>query len=296
MKRLVLSLVVLLSSSLAACARSAPSPALPTLPLEMPQAIGFVTAHLQARGIRDVALCHGQFIEAPVGGYIFDAVGSWKNGDITYTTFRVGVSDGSDSAEYRSYMHGETGVGPRGDSPNPGDEFLFIAYGHDRAGNEAWIPAPGPRKKADYFQEEYEFLNDSDPEDLRDFTERSKWCRRPQCGTRESVSLNIPWSVYAAQISCPEAVLDGAELATVQDDHGVAGVRLGAVRPSSPFDLFGLCDGDVVLTIRGRAVTSPRDLLHLFRANHGQFTEDTEPVVIRRDGRELTLKNRFVGY
>ncbi len=103
---------------------------------------------LESRGVAGPVICEVHRIEAPLAGYLVDALGSLVVDGIEYSTFRIGVRDGSEQ---------ECG------DFNAGDEFVFIARGIDALGAVIWLPAPGPDQTPDQgleFDPTWEFLLD----------------------------------------------------------------------------------------------------------------------------------------
>jgi hypothetical protein len=120
------------------------------------QAAEYAVKYLEEKGVNRVVVCMEHWIGAPLGGYLVDAKGLWKKDGKKYSTFRVGITDGSDEVDGKYSI---------------GDEFAFIALGTDSTGKKIWLPEPGP----DYyaidstieFIGDYEFMfND---EDIKEF-------------------------------------------------------------------------------------------------------------------------------
>jgi hypothetical protein len=84
---------------------------------------------LEAHGVEHAAVCETHRIEAPLTGYLVDALGRMTLGDSVLTSFRIGVRDGLEQRD-GMFMAGE--------------EFVFIARGVDSEGSAIWFPAPGP--------------------------------------------------------------------------------------------------------------------------------------------------------
>ncbi len=76
---------------------------------------------LIALGGEDILFCSIQRIEAPLGGYLFDGLWNVEIEGENFTTFRIGVEDGSN------------------DGP-----FILLARGVDESGGVHWYPPPGP--------------------------------------------------------------------------------------------------------------------------------------------------------
>jgi hypothetical protein len=74
-------------------------------------AIRFAIQRLENKGVESIKVCETSWIVAPLGGFLIDGFGKLKIGEKEYSTFRIGITDGSE-----------------GDA---GDEFGFIARGAD---------------------------------------------------------------------------------------------------------------------------------------------------------------------
>ena len=98
---------------------------------------------LRDRGVREVQVCAVECIAAPLSGVLVDAMGKLRRGGATYTEFRIGILDMS-----------ESGIDLR-----PGDEFSFLAHGSDESGREAWLPPLGMRETEFVYDHEW-----ADPE------------------------------------------------------------------------------------------------------------------------------------
>ncbi len=92
-------------------------------------AAGFAVAALTDFGVTDILVCEVHSIEAPLTGYLVDALGSLSILGARYDTFRVGIRDGRESD---------------GTFAPAGEQFAFLAMGVDADGAVCWIPAPGP--------------------------------------------------------------------------------------------------------------------------------------------------------
>ncbi|MCD4846584.1 MAG: hypothetical protein K8R76_00160 [Candidatus Aegiribacteria sp.] len=119
------------------------------------EATVFADSFLSLMGADDVVFCRTTWIVAPLGGYLVDGLCEIDIEGIHYTSFRIGIGDGSEG--------------------NPEeDAFTFIARSTtDGNGNILWYPAPGPDFQPgedERFPEnllEYEFLlNREDFENL----------------------------------------------------------------------------------------------------------------------------------
>ena len=119
------------------------------------EATVFADSFLSHMDAKDVVFCRTTWIVAPLGGYLVDGLCEIDIEGIHYTSFRIGIRDGSEG--------------------NPEeDTFTFIAhYTTDGNGNMFWYPDPGPDFQPDegeiipesYFN--YEFLlNREDFENL----------------------------------------------------------------------------------------------------------------------------------
>ncbi len=98
-------------------------------PISPHQAAESAVRHLQARGVKDVVICEMLWIAAPLGGYLVDVKGRATINGNDFSSFRVGIRDGSD------YKNGKYSAG---------EEFVFIARGEDKSGQSLWYPSPGP--------------------------------------------------------------------------------------------------------------------------------------------------------
>lgn len=92
-------------------------------------AAGFAAGVLAGHGVTDILVCEVHRIEAPLTGYLVDALGSLPIPGARFDTFRVGIRDGRESD---------------GTFAPAGEEFAFLAMGVDADGGVCWIPAPGP--------------------------------------------------------------------------------------------------------------------------------------------------------
>lgn len=75
-------------------------------------------------GGSEITVCRVTWIAAPLGGYLVDGTFSLPTDSARYTTFRVGVRDGSEG--------------------DPGEVFVKLLRGETTAGERAWSPPPGP--------------------------------------------------------------------------------------------------------------------------------------------------------
>jgi hypothetical protein len=110
-----------------------------------------------------ILICRITRIEAPLGGYLFDGLWNLEKEGKTYTTFRIGIPDGSSD-----------------------DPFVIIARGTDSRNGVHWYPEPGP----DFSPQgntplpesmlDYEFLLDR-----RDFELLEEYYPRPGCTSTE---------------------------------------------------------------------------------------------------------------
>lgn len=98
-------------------------------PITPQQASWFAVEHLKETGVSDIVICEVRWIAAPLGGYLVDAQGMLNLNDCVYTSFRVGIRDGTEEIDGAN---------------TAGEEFVFIALGKDSAGDTAWFPPPGP--------------------------------------------------------------------------------------------------------------------------------------------------------
>lgn len=114
--------------------------------ISAPEVLSFAVQHLKTKGVKEIEICEVSWIAAPLGGFLIDGKGSFNIGTKHYSTFRIGVRDGSE-----------------GDA---GKKFVFIARGEDEEGKVIWYPEPGPDfhpVEGEVFPEEflvYEFLGD----------------------------------------------------------------------------------------------------------------------------------------
>ncbi|KPK88862.1 MAG: hypothetical protein AMJ94_13755 [Deltaproteobacteria bacterium SM23_61] len=114
--------------------------------ISVEEAVLFAIQHLEAKGAKEIEICETHWIVAPLGAFFIDGKGDLYIGEKHYTTFRVGVRDGSEG--------------------RAGNMFVFIARGKDDEGHVIWYPEPGPGfrpAKGEAFPEElfdYEFLGD----------------------------------------------------------------------------------------------------------------------------------------
>lgn len=102
--------------------------------------------HLTQAGVNDIKVCEVKRIEAPLSGYLVDAVGHWDSGhgDI-FTVFRIGVHDGQELPF------------------PPGEEFVFLAAGFLANGDVFLYPEPVVTADSIYqFVSAHEFLMDRD--------------------------------------------------------------------------------------------------------------------------------------
>ncbi|MCD4775000.1 MAG: hypothetical protein K8S15_02995, partial [Candidatus Aegiribacteria sp.] len=103
------------------------------------EATVFADSFLSYKGADNVVFCRATWIAAPLGGYLIDGLCEINIKGIHYTSFRIGIGDGS------------------GCSPEE-DTFTFIAHGStDENGNILWYPEPGP----DLQPGEYEIVPES---------------------------------------------------------------------------------------------------------------------------------------
>jgi hypothetical protein len=98
-------------------------------PISPHQAAESGVRHLQTRGVKGIVICEIFWIAAPLGGYLVDAKGQATINGNDFSSFRVGIRDGSD------YVSGNSSAGA---------EFVFIARGKNKSGQSVWYPSPGP--------------------------------------------------------------------------------------------------------------------------------------------------------
>lgn len=101
-------------------------------PISPQQAAEFAVSHLRAKDVKDIVICEVFWIAAPLGGYLVDAKGRANIDGNDFSSFRVGIRDGSD---YKSGNY------------SAGEEFVFIARGENKSGQAVWYPSPGPDYK-----------------------------------------------------------------------------------------------------------------------------------------------------
>jgi hypothetical protein len=117
-------------------------------PISHRKAASFAVDHLKAKGVTNIVICEVWWIAAPLGGYLVNALGKATIKDTIYTTFQVGVRDGTDERDGKSLA---------------GEMFVFIALGKDKSGQLHWYPPPGPdiwppQGVADSSVLDYEFI------------------------------------------------------------------------------------------------------------------------------------------
>ena len=98
-------------------------------PISSRQAASFAVEYLKRKGTSSIVVCEVLWIAAPLGGYLVDAKGRATIDGATYTTFRVGIRDGSEQKDGKALA---------------GEVFVFLALGKDRSGKQYWYPSPGP--------------------------------------------------------------------------------------------------------------------------------------------------------
>jgi hypothetical protein len=74
---------------------------------------------MQKTGVDSLQVVRIHRIEAPMAGYIVDAVGSLAAGDALFGSFRVGISE------------------------DPGEPFVFFAWGAAKEGHPVWLVRNG---------------------------------------------------------------------------------------------------------------------------------------------------------
>jgi hypothetical protein len=102
--------------------------------ISVEDAIFFALKYLEDKDVKEIKICETHWFVAPFGGFLIDGKGDFSVGEKHYTTFRVGVIDGSQG--------------------HAGNIFAFIARGKDDEGNIIWYPEPEPN----YVNPEYESL------------------------------------------------------------------------------------------------------------------------------------------
>jgi len=114
--------------------------------ISLEEAIRFAIQYLESKSVKEIKICETRWIVAPLGGFLIDGLGNFSIEGKEYSTFRIGIRDGSEG--------------------NAGEVFAFIARGEGEKGNVIWYPEPGPDfqpAKGEAFPEElivYEFLVD----------------------------------------------------------------------------------------------------------------------------------------
>lgn len=90
------------------------------------EATVFADSFLSHMGANNVVFCRTTWIMAPLGGYLIDGLCEIDIEGTHYTSFRIGIGDGSEG--------------------NPDESmFTFIAHGTtDENENVFWYPEPGP--------------------------------------------------------------------------------------------------------------------------------------------------------
>ncbi len=103
------------------------------------EATVFADSFLSLMGAKDVVFCRTTWIVAPLGGYLVDGLCKIDIEGTHYTSFRIGIGDGSEG--------------------NPEENtFTFITSGTtDENGNIHWHPEPGP----DFQPDEDEIIPES---------------------------------------------------------------------------------------------------------------------------------------
>ena len=103
------------------------------------EATVFADSFLSLMGADNVVFCRTTWIVAPLGGYLVDGLCEIDIEGTNYTSFRIGIGDGSEG------------------SPEEG-KFVFIACGTaDGNGSILWYPEPGP----DFQPDENEIIPES---------------------------------------------------------------------------------------------------------------------------------------
>ena len=103
------------------------------------EATVFADSFLSHMGADNVVFCRTTWIAAPLGGYLVDGLCEIEIEGTHYTSFRIGIRDGSEGSPEES-------------------KFVFIACGTaDGNGSILWYPEPGP----DFQPEENEIIPES---------------------------------------------------------------------------------------------------------------------------------------
>ncbi|MEI8229933.1 MAG: hypothetical protein WCG83_02230 [Candidatus Peregrinibacteria bacterium] len=92
--------------------------------ISVENALTYAIRLLEKKGMKGISICESEWIAAPLGGFLINGKGNFRIGNREYSTFRIGVRDGSEG--------------------NAGEEFMFIARSKDDQGNVFWYPEPGP--------------------------------------------------------------------------------------------------------------------------------------------------------
>ncbi len=131
------------------------------------EAILFAIKHLKKKAVGNIKICETRGIVAPFGAYFIDGKGDFSIGKKPYSTFRIGVRDGTEDEGKGRWK--------------TGDECLFIARGIDNKGKVIWYPEPGPDfrrpAKGELFPTEllvYEFMYGNDRVRFESLSDRFK--------------------------------------------------------------------------------------------------------------------------
>ena len=116
-------------------------------------------------------------------------------------------------------------------------------------------------------------------------------CRRhapPRCSP-SVIHSTVARPLAEAWLAAPgETLARAARIVPAMRDGQPIGFKLYAIRPGSPYELIGLRNGDIILSIEGYDVTAPDKALELYaRIKDGP----PDPVVleVERDGCPLTI-------
>ncbi|MCP4137059.1 MAG: hypothetical protein GY754_39185 [bacterium] len=96
-------------------------------------------SELEKKGIKKITVCRVHWIAAPLGGYLIDVIGELKKNNNRYSSFRIGIRDGSEKKDGLVKI---------------AEQFAFIAKGQDKNFKTVWIPEGGPFDKKEIRVEE----------------------------------------------------------------------------------------------------------------------------------------------
>ena len=119
--------------------------------ISLKEAMLFAIQHLENKGAKNIKICEADFLNIPFGAYFIYGKGNFSIGEKYYSTFYIGIFDGS------WHEHQEAGK-----------EFAFIARGEDDKSNVFWYPEPGPDFLEELDGTDYKFLDRKKLESLSD--------------------------------------------------------------------------------------------------------------------------------